>query len=239
MILTLSAFLAAGPLEIFSAEKMTEIVEAVHPWHYVVLFAIIFAESGILIGMFLPGDSLLFTMGFLAYKGDLNIWILLPLFFIAAFTGDQVGYYIGNKAGGAFFKNENARILKPSHVIKTHDFFEKHGPKTIVLARFVPIVRTIAPIMAGTGNMKYGTFIKFNAFGALLWGVGVTLLGYFLGELIGEENIDKYLLPIIIAIVLISFIPPFIEWRKSKKERRHEGRVTDKDIALDKKTLDN
>lgn len=215
--------------EIFSADGIAKILDAVTPWHYVLLFAFIFAESGILIGMFFPGDSLLFTMGLFAaagtekYSFNLNIWILLPLFFIAAFTGDQAGYFIGNKAGDRYFKKENAKILKPSHVIKTHEFFEKHGPKTILLARFVPIVRTIAPIMAGTGKMRYKTFVIYNAVGALIWGVGITLLGYFLGDLIGEENVDKYLLPIIIGIIVVSFIPPYFEYRKSKKEKNDDA----------------
>ena len=204
--------------DLLDPTKLGDILDRLSPWHYIVLFVIIFAESGLLIGMLLPGDSLLFTAGFLAFKGDLNIWVLLPLFCISAFTGDQVGYFVGNKYGMKIFHKENAKILKKSHVKKTHDFFEKHGPKTILLARFVPIVRTLAPTMAGTAGMKYKTFVKYNAIGALLWGVGVSLLGYFLGEAIGEENIDKYLLPIIAGIIFLSFIPPVIEYIKHKRE---------------------
>nr|HMS24250.1 VTT domain-containing protein [Acidimicrobiia bacterium] len=154
---------APGIFKIFDPEWIAEFLRNISPWQYVVLFIVAFAESGILLGMFLPGDSLLFVSGFLAFKGDLDIWILLPLFFIAAFSGDQAGYWIGKSAGEHFFRNEDARILKKSHVEKTHAFFEKHGPKTIVLARFVPIVRTLAPIMAGTGKMTYKTFVTFNA----------------------------------------------------------------------------
>ena len=208
---------SSGIFKIFDPEWIAEFLHDISPWQYLVLFLVVFAESGILLGMFLPGDSLLFVSGFLAFKGDLDLWVLLPLFFIAAFSGDQAGYWIGKSAGEHFFRNEDAKILKKSHVEKTHAFFEKHGPKTIVLARFVPIVRTLAPIMAGTGKMTYKTFVTFNAIGAVLWGVGVTLLGYFLGQSIGAEKIDKYLLPIILLIVALSLLPPFIEWIKHKK----------------------
>ena len=204
-----SLYVASSFLKIFDPAWMEQFLRDISPWQYVVLFAIIFAESGLLIGMFLPGDSLLFVAGFLAFKGDLNIWILLPLMFIAAFTGDQAGYTIGKLSGERFFKNENARILKKSHV-----------DKTIVIARFVPIVRTLAPVMAGTAKMQYKKFVSFNVIGAFLWAIGITLLGYFLGQSIGAETIDKYLLPIIALVVLLSLSPAMFEWimhrRKSK-----------------------
>ena len=221
---------ASAFTDLSDPSKLGELMDKLSPWHYVVLFLIIFAESGLLIGMFLPGDSLLFTAGFLAYKGDLNIWILLPMFFAAAFIGDQTGYFVGHKLGERIFHKENARILKKSHIKKTHDFFEKHGSKTIVIARFVPIVRTLAPTMAGTAKMSYKTFVTFNAIGALLWGIGVTLLGVILGDTIGEKNIDKYLLPIIACIIAISFIPPIIEFIKHKKEVKEVGEEL-KDLA--------
>ncbi|HQZ14684.1 MAG TPA: VTT domain-containing protein [Acidimicrobiia bacterium] len=215
-----SLYVASSFLKIFDPAWMEQFLRDISPWQYVVLFAIIFAESGLLIGMFLPGDSLLFVAGFLAFKGDLNIWILLPLMFIAAFTGDQAGYTIGKLSGERFFKNENARILKKSHVDKTKIFFDKHGSKTIVIARFVPIVRTLAPVMAGTAKMQYKKFVSFNVIGAFLWAIGITLLGYFLGQSIGAETIDKYLLPIIALVVLLSLSPAIFEWimhrRKSK-----------------------
>ncbi len=214
----------SGIMRIFDPNEIGNFLEDISPWHYVFLFGVIFAESGVLIGIFLPGDSLLFVAGFLAFKDDLNIWILLPLFFIAAFTGDQVGYLFGKSAGEHFFKKEG-RILKKSHIEKTHAFFEKHGPKTIVLARFVPIVRTVAPIMAGTAEMKYKTFVTFNVIGAALWGIGVTLLGYFLGQSIGAEKIDKYLLPIIGVIIALSLIAPMLEYLKSRHDAQEHKKT--------------
>lgn len=210
-------FAASGILKILDPKWIESFLRDISPWQYVVIFAIIFTESGLLIGMFFPGDSLLFIAGILAFNGPISIWILLPIAFIAAFTGDQTGYVIGKSAGEHFFKNEDARILKKSHIDKTHAFFEKHGPKTIVLARFVPIVRTLAPVMAGTAKMKYHTFVVYNCVGALLWGVGVSLLGYFLGRSVGPETIDKFLFPIIGFIIFLSFLPPIFEWFKHKK----------------------
>ena len=209
-----------GVLKIFDPVWMEQFLRDISPWQYLVLFAIIFAESGLLIGMFLPGDSLLFVAGFLAYKGDLNIWILLPLLFIAAFTGDQVGYTIGKLSGDKFFSKEDAKILKKSHIEKTKAFFDKHGSKTIVIARFVPIVRTLAPVMAGTAKMQYRKFLTFNIIGAFLWAIGITLLGYFLGKSIGAETIDKYLLPIIALVVVLSLSPAIFEWVLHKKRKR-------------------
>lgn len=216
--------------DLLDPNKLGKLLDNLSPWQYVVLFLVIFAESGLLIGIFLPGDTLLFTAGVLAVDGKLNIWILVPLFFIAAFSGDQTGYLVGNKLGEKLFKKENAKILKKSHIEKTHAFFEKHGPKTILLARFVPIVRTIAPTMAGTARMSYKTFVKYNAVGAALWGVGVSLLGFFLGSAIGKENIEKYLILIVAIIFIISFIPPAIEFIKHKKESK-EAREELKDLA--------
>ena len=204
--------------DLLDPSKLGHLLQSWSPWQYVVLFVIIFAESGLLIGLILPGDSLLFTAGILAVSGKLNIWILVPLFFAAAFTGDQTGYFIGSIFGEKLFHKENAKILKKSHIEKTHAFFEKHGPKTILISRFVPIVRTIAPTMAGTAKMKYKTFITYNAIGGAFWGVGVTLLGYFLGDAIGSKNIDKYLLPIVAVIILLSIIPPVIEIIRHKRE---------------------
>jgi len=220
-----SFYLSSSFLKILDPVWMEQFLKDISPWQYVVLFAIIFAESGLLIGMFLPGDSLLFVAGFLAFKGDLTIWILLPLLFIAAFTGDQVGYTIGKLSGERFFRNENAKILKKSHIDKTKIFFDKHGPKTIVIARFVPIVRTLAPVMAGTAKMHYKTFVSFNVVGAFIWAIGITLMGYFLGQSIGAETIDKYLLPIIALVVLLSLSPAIFEWIKHTIEKRKTQKV--------------
>jgi membrane-associated protein len=175
------------------------------------LFAIIFAESGLLIGFFLPGDSLLFTAGLFASRGDLNFPVILIGCFIAAVAGDQVGYAFGRRVGPSIFSRPNSKLFKQEYVQRADEFFESHGAKTIVLARFVPVVRTFAPILAGVGSMKYRTFVTYNLIGGFLWAIGVTTLGYLLGERIGAENIDKYLLPIIAVIIFISVLPAVIE----------------------------
>jgi membrane-associated protein len=179
------------------------------------LFVIVFAESGLLIGFFLPGDSLLFTAGLLASQGHLNIAVILPLCFIAAVLGDQVGYAFGNKVGPSIFRRPDSRFFKHEHIERAETFFEAHGPKTIVMARFVPIVRTFAPIVAGAGKMHYRTFVRYNVVGALLWAVGVTALGYILGESV--PGIEKYLLPAILVIIAISFIPVGVEAWKARR----------------------
>jgi membrane-associated protein len=181
------------------------------------LFLIVFAESGLLIGFFLPGDSLLFTAGLFAARGTLNLPVILVGCFVAAVAGDQVGYAFGKKVGPALFRRPDSRLFKQEYVEKAQHFFERHGVKTIVLARFVPIVRTFAPIVAGVGTMKYRTFVTYNVIGGLLWAVGVTMVGYMLGGLI--PDIDTYLLPIIAVIIALSLIPIAMEWRKSRKRR--------------------
>jgi membrane-associated protein len=178
------------------------------------IFLIIFAESGLLIGFFLPGDSLLFTAGVLAsgHIPDLQL-PLVPLLvgcFLAAVIGDSVGYTFGRRVGRPLFEREDSGLFKKKYITQAQAFYEKHGSKTIVLARFVPFVRTFAPIVAGAAEMKYQTFLAFNLIGGLLWAVGVTLAGYFLGNLIPPEDVDKYLLPIIFLILLISVAPAIL-----------------------------
>lgn len=172
---------------------------------YVGVFGIVFAESGLLIGFFLPGDSLLFTAGFLASQGFLNIVILAVGSCIAAVVGDSVGYFFGKKVGPAVFKKEDSLFFNKKYIQSSQEFYNKHGGKTIILARFVPVVRTFAPILAGVGQMHYAKFFSYNVIGGILWGLGVTLLGYFLGSAI--PNVDKYLLPIIAVIVILSILP--------------------------------
>jgi membrane-associated protein len=184
---------------------------------YLGIFFIIFAESGLLIGFFFPGDSLLFTAGFLASKGILNEWILLPLVFVAAVLGDNVGYWFGKKIGPKLFNKENSLFFNKDHVLKAQAFYEKHGVKTIVLARFVPVIRTFAPIVAGVGHMHYYTFIMFNLIGGLLWAVGISLAGLWLGSII--PDVDRYLLPIVFVIILLSISPGFIHFFKEKENR--------------------
>ncbi|MFE0079080.1 DedA family protein, partial [[Kitasatospora] papulosa] len=191
------------------------------------LLLIVFAESGLLIGFFLPGDSLLFTTGLLVTTGDLKypLWLVCVLVALAAIIGDQVGYLFGRKVGPALFKRPDSRLFKQENVEKAHEFFEKYGPKSLVLARFVPIVRTFTPIIAGVSRMDYRSFITFNIIGGILWGVGVTLLGAALGKIdFVHENIEM----ILILIVLISVVPILIEFlrarSKSKKEAAaHQG----------------
>ena len=183
------------------------------------LFLIVFAESGLLFGFFLPGDSLLITAGVLAANGDLNLPVILVGVFVAAVAGDQVGYLFGSRVGPSLFNRPDSRLFKRKHLEKAEAYFQEHGPRTIVLARFVPIVRTFAPVLAGVSEMPYRTFVTFNVMGGLLWGVGVTLLGYGLGEAI---DIDKYLLPVIALIVAASLVPVLVEVRRARKRSRSE-----------------
>jgi membrane-associated protein len=173
------------------------------------IIAIIFAETGLFFGFFFPGDSLLFTAGLFASQGYLSIWILLFGCILAAIIGDTFGYWTGRKWGRKLFEREDSLFFKKKYLYQTEDFYEKHGKYTIIMARFVPIIRTFAPIIAGIAKMKYKTFISYNIFGGIFWVSGMLLLGYFLGNLI--PGIDKYLLPIILLIVLVSFIPIIIK----------------------------
>jgi membrane-associated protein len=183
-----------------------------------VLGLIIFAESGLLVGFFLPGDSLLFFAGFLASNAGGRLLPGLPataaVAFAAAVIGDQVGYLFGKKVGPSLFDRPQSKFFKPSHVAKAQAFFDKHGAKTIVLARFVPIVRTFAPIVAGVGNMKYRTFVTYNLIGGALWGIGITSLGYFLGEI---EFIEKNIEFAAMIIVAVSILPVVLEFMKHRK----------------------
>ena len=183
--------------------------------------AIVFIETGLLVGFFLPGDSLLFTAGLLMATGVIQtpIWIAAPLIGLAAFIGDQVGYQIGKASGPRIFKRPDSRFFRQEYVDKTHEYFERFGGRTIIIARFIPIVRTFAPVVAGVAKMPYRTFVTYNVVGALLWGVGVTLLGYWLG---GFEFVQNYIEPILIAIVVISAIPIFIELSRAYRNGRRK-----------------
>jgi membrane-associated protein len=194
------------------------ILNDLSPYGEIGLMLIIFAETGLLVGFFLPGDSLLFTAGILANQGKLNLAAILVGCFAAAVIGDQVGFTIGQKTGPRLLRRPDSKLFKREYIDRTEDFFDQHGSKTIVLARFVPVVRTFAPVVAGIGKMTRRTFISFNVIGAFIWVFGVTLAGYFLADAIGD-SIDKYLYPMIAAIIVISLIPPFLEWRKAKKQK--------------------
>lgn len=181
---------------------------------YVILFLIIFVETGLVVMPFLPGDSLLFAAGMFAAQGSLNIVLLVPLLLLAAFSGDNTNYFVGRFLGEKALKLKlfGRAIVKKEHLDKTHAFYEKYGPKTIIIARFVPIVRTFAPFVAGVGNMRYRTFISFSLAGAVLWVVGISLLGYFLGAVpIVHDNFEK----VVMAIIFISVIPILLGLWKS------------------------
>ena len=193
------------------------------------IWLIVFAESGLLFGFFLPGDSLLFTAGFFASAPSsipkelhLNLPLLLGGCFVAAVAGDQVGYLFGRRVGEPLFNRPDSRLFKRQNVEKAQRFFDKHGAKTIVLARFVPIVRTFAPIVAGVSSMRYRTFVTYNLVGGAVWAIGVTLLGYFLGQVdVVEENLTIAVL----VVVAISFLPVVIEVLRARAEARREGQT--------------
>jgi membrane-associated protein len=184
------------------------------------LLAIIFAESGLLIGFFLPGDSLLFTAGLLTSRGTLSLPVIMIGASVAAVLGDQVGYLIGRRAGPALFKRPDSRLFKQKNVERAHAYFEKNGPKTVILARFLPVIRTFTPVVAGVGEMEYRRFVTFNVIGGVLWGAGVTLLGRILGDTV--PDIDKWLLPIILVIGAVSFVPVILELLRMRREARAE-----------------
>jgi len=194
---------------------------ALAPWLVLIVCAFLFVETGLLVGFFLPGDSLLFTSGLLAATGTIQvpIAVLAGAAFLAAFGGDQTGYLIGRKAGPAVFNRPGSRLLRGEYADKAHSFFLKYGRRSVVLARFVPIVRTFLPVTAGVGKMSYRAFLAYNAVGALLWGVGVTFLGFWLGRYawIGA-NIDL----IFVGIVLVSFVPVGIELLKNRRRKRSQ-----------------
>ena len=194
------------------------------------LAVIVFAESGLLVGFFLPGDSLLFIAGFFTATNDYlpSLPITALIVFAAAVLGDQVGYLFGRKVGPSLFDRPQSRFFKPSHVDKAHTFLGKHGSKTIVLARFVPIVRTFAPIVAGVGKMRYRTFITYNLIGGFIWGVGVTTLGHFLGQ---QDLVKKNIEVASVAIVFVSLLPIIIEFLRHKRQAAQVIEAIAHDIA--------
>lgn len=205
---------------------LASLLGGLDPEHLIVTFGtigillIVFAESGLLVGFFLPGDSLLFTAGFLVSQDVLTVPlpVLLVGMFVAAVAGDQVGYLFGRRAGPALFRRPDSRIFRQHYVEQSREFFERHGAKTIVIARFVPIVRTFAPILAGVGAMHYRTFVTFNVVGGFVWTFGVTTLGFFLGSTI--PDIDRYLLPAIGVIIVLSVMPGVVEILRHRRRGR-------------------
>ncbi|HVG37512.1 MAG TPA: VTT domain-containing protein, partial [Thermoplasmata archaeon] len=162
--------------------KLTDVETLIRVGGLTAMTAIVFAETGLMVGFFLPGDSLLVTAGVFAAAGQLNIWTLNALLVVAAIAGDTVGYWFGRRVGQALFKRPKSLLFNPAHLRRAHDFYEKHGGKTIILARFMPVVRTFAPVVAGMGGMEYHRFLFFNVFGGALWVISMTLAGYFLGQ---------------------------------------------------------
>lgn len=186
------------------------------------VLVVVFAESGLLIGFFLPGDSLLFTTGLLVTAGTLDkpLWLVCVLVAVAAALGDQVGYLFGRKVGPSLFKRPDSKLFKQENVEKAHEFFEKYGPKSLVLARFVPVVRTFTPIIAGVSRMNYRSFITFNVIGGTLWGAGVTLLGAALGKI---DFVNAHIELILVAIVLVSVVPIAIEYLRARSKSKKAG----------------
>jgi membrane-associated protein len=202
-------------------KHLSSFVSTYHMWTYVILFVIIFCETGLVITPFLPGDSLIFAAAALAALPNhpLNVWVLWAVLCAAAIIGDSVNYFIGNKLGHRFFRKEDARVLKRKYLDDTHDFYARHGVTTIVLARFVPIVRTIAPFVAGMGDMSYPTFFLYNVIGGVAWVTLFTVTGYFFGTV---PFIKRNFSLVIIAVVLISIIPLVWKGLSERSKRKKE-----------------
>jgi membrane-associated protein len=212
-----------NPVELFldmllhMDEYMAQIIQQYGALTYGILFVVIFIETGVVIMPFLPGDSLLFAAGTFAALGDLNPWVLFGLLAVAAVLGDTVNYWIGHRVGERAY---NTKWIKREYLDRTHAFFQKHGGKTIFLARFVPIVRTFAPFVAGMGEMSYGYFLSYNIFGGITWVALFTFLGYFFGNIpIIRANFEL----VIIGIVLVSGLPAVFEWWKAKQEAKQRA----------------
>ena len=199
---------------------MAQLQDLIIAFGYIGIFTAIFAESGFLLGFFLPGDSLLFTLGLLASQGHFDIKILITLCLAAAILGDSFGYYVGKKIGPKIFSKNESFFFRKKNIERTEEFFKKYGKKTIILARFVPIVRTFAPILAGVGNMEYKTFFSYNVIGGTVWSVGFLSMAYFLGKLF--PGIERYLSIIIVLIIFVSALPIIINFIKAYlKERKN------------------
>jgi membrane-associated protein len=196
---------------------------------YFGLIFIVFAETGLAVGFFLPGDSLLVVAGLFAAAGKLNLAILLSTLFVAAVVGDAVGYLTGARLGPRLFKRQKSLLFRPSHLQKAHAFYEKYGGKTIIIARFVPIVRTFAPIVAGAANMPYRRFVVFNVVGGFLWVFSMILAGYFLGNILKSRfgiDLEEHIEWVIIIVVTLSLLPAIIEYLKSRREKTRDAKTS-------------
>jgi membrane-associated protein len=197
--------------------QLTDVETLVRVGGLTAMTLIVFAETGLLVGFFLPGDSLLVTAGVFAALGQLNLWLLMGVLVVAAIVGDTVGYWIGKKAGPALFRRPKSLLFNPKHLRRAHDFYEKYGGQTIILARFMPVVRTFAPVVAGMGGMDYRRFVSFNVIGGFLWVVSMTLIGYFLGHFAWvRKNIEL----VILVVVFLSILPGIIAFAREKMKKR-------------------
>jgi len=194
-------------------------------WSYMIMFAIIFAETGLVILPFLPGDSLLFVIGALSVKGGFNILVIYPVLVAAAIIGDSVNYYLGHKIGRKAFKSKYVPFINHNHLDKAEKFYEKHGTRTIIIARFIPIIRTFAPFVAGIGKMDYKEFITYNIVGGFTWVTLFTFLGYFFGNLAAVKENFTF---VIFGIIILSVIPPIYEYVKTKYEAINDKKVSTK-----------
>lgn len=197
-------------------DHLQELVNNYGNWIYAILFAIVFCETGLVVLPFLPGDSMLFAAGTIAAVGDMNIFVLISLLIVAAVLGDFVNFEIGKHFGQKLFSNPNSKIFKQSYLQKTHDYYERYGGRTIIIARFIPIVRTFAPFVGGMGNMNYAQFARYNIVGAVLWVVSFTTLGYFFGQL---PFVKEHFSWIMIAIIVFSVVPMIVEIIRHRKDK--------------------
>ena len=202
-------------LDFLAACARLDPVAIVTTGSYLGIALVVFLESGVLLGIFFPGDSLLFAAGLLSGAGYLSFLPLVIFVVFAAILGDSVGYWFGANVGPALFKRKDSLLFKQEYLKRTERFYQKYGGRAVILARFVPIVRTLAPILAGVGRMEYQTFLAYNAIGGLLWGVGMTSLGYFLGSVI--PNSQEYILPISLIIIVVSFLPIFTNFLRGRR----------------------
>lgn len=197
-------------------DHLQELVKNYGNWIYAILFAIVFCETGLVVLPFLPGDSMLFAAGTIAAVGDMNIFVLIGLLIVAAILGDFVNFEIGKRFGQKLFSNPNSKIFKQSYLQQTHDYYERYGGRTIIIARFIPIVRTFAPFVGGMGNMNYAQFARYNIVGAVLWVVSFTTLGYFFGQL---PFVKEHFSWIMIAIIVFSVVPMIVEIIRHRKDK--------------------
>jgi membrane-associated protein len=211
-------------------EHLQNIINLLGPLTYVLLFIVIFAETGLVVAPFLPGDSLLFIVGTLAGTGLLNIFVVYVTLLIAAILGDSVNYWIGSRIGPRVFSKENSRFFNKAYLKKTEEFYEKHGGKTIILARFVPIIRTFAPFVAGIGKMNYKTFLFYNVFGGFIWVTSLTFAGYFFGSHSFIKNNFEYAVIGIVAVSLVPVLLEFIKHRAIQRAAKKEQKITYEEV---------